>query len=385
MKAFHVIQNIPSPYRVYLFSEMHRQLKNLGIDFHVHFMSDFTKGHKDRPKSWHNPKMDFPYTYWPDHGFGCHHFNLSMLSQLRRTNPDCVLVGCPFDTFTAIFAPFVLKKSRLCTWTEGNTKTTGVMNGFKGWFKRYIFSQYKQVAVPGIQGRKYIELHQSLTRRKMPECVCLPNLIDETRFKPRCEWDGRSVEQTREALGVSDDWLKLCLIPARLEWYKGLLEFLNALPDHDQIADWRIVIMGQGSLKFEILETVSRLHLDERVTILEYVPYSEMPKYYAAADLFLLPSVHDHNPLTVIEALHSGLPVAISDMAGNVDEAVTDRRNGWALPVKDAARFQETLKEVFATPIERLREMGCCSKKENAQFWNTKAAVENFLQGIGVL
>ena len=54
-----------------------------------------------------------------------------------------------------------------------------------------------------------------------------------------------------------------------------------------------------------------------------------MPKYYAASDLFLLPSIHDPNPLSVVEALHSGLAVAISDRCGNVEEGVMDGDNGF--------------------------------------------------------
>lgn len=381
MKSFHVIQNIPSPYRLHLFAEMNRQLRERGIGFHVDFMSDFSKGHEERPKSWHNPEIPFPHTYWRDCGFKHHHLNIGMLVNLRQTKPEYILVGCPFDTFTSIFVPFVARGAKLCSWTEGNVKTTGKMNGYKGWFKRFVFSQYKYIAVPGVQGKKYIELHQSYTKRRMPECVFLPNLVDETRFKPRYEWAEDEIAKLREQLGVRTG-SRLCLIPARLEWYKGLLEFLAALPADGSLKNWRIVIMGQGSLKAEILQSIADRKLDGIVSILDYVPYADMPKYYAAADLFLLPSLHDHNPLTVIEALHSGLPVAVGEMAGNVDEAVSEGCNGWVLPVRSTSDYKKTLCKVFSTSMERLKEMGKVSKSENARFWNTKASVAHFLDAF---
>ena len=121
MKSFHVIQNIPSPYRLHLFNEMWRQLKELNIDFHVHFMSDFSKGHTDRPLSWHNPKIDFPHTYWKDYGFGCHHFNPGMLLHLSKVKPTYLLIGSTFDTFTGLLASQGFKSSVKCAWSEGNT------------------------------------------------------------------------------------------------------------------------------------------------------------------------------------------------------------------------------------------------------------------------
>jgi len=93
-------------------------------------------------------------------------------------------------------------------------------------------------------------------------------------------------------------------------------------------------------------------------------------------------SCRNPNPLSVVEALHTGLPIALTDQAGNVEEAVTEGRNGWVLPVKDKEAFAAKLREVFATPVDRLREMGRLSKAENAQFWDTKKAIRTFLEEL---
>lgn len=378
MQKFEVVMNIPSPYRVHLFTEMYRQLQARGIEFHVHFLSDMKRGHEARPRAWHNPKMEFPYTYWRDYGIRHYHFNPGLLLHLLFHKPDYLLSGTPFDTFTTILLPFVARKSSRCTWTEGNTKTTGQMTGFKGWFKRFIFSKYPLVAVPGVEGQRYVALHQEHTRMRMPLPILLPNLVDEKRFKPRSEWPADEIANVRHALGADND-IKVCIIPARLEWFKGLLEFINALPSVNDLLSWRIIIMGQGSLKSQIKDLVTQRGLKEIISIMDYVAYSEMPKYYAAADLFLLPSMHDPNPLTVVEAAHSGLPLAVSILAGNVDEAVTPERNGWRLPVLDDEGYRRVLAEVFSASLEDLRKKGLVSKDNNAKFWDTKGSVSRFL------
>lgn len=382
MKSFHIIQNIPSPYRLHLFNEMWRQLHEVGIEFHVHFMSDMSRGHDERPLSWRNPKIDFPHTYWKDYGIKHHHYNPGMLCYLRKVKPDYLIIGSTFDTFTGFFASQGFKSSIKCAWSEGNTKTTGKMGGILGWIKRQAFSGCKFIGVPGSDAAKYVALHQSLTKKKMPTPVYLPNLIDEKRFKPRAQFSSEIIVTVRRQLNADDK--KLCIIPARLEWYKGLKEFLTAASTISSIHDWRIVIMGQGSLNEEIQTLIEELKLDQIVSILNFVPYAEMPAFYAASDLFLLPSLMDRNPLTVVEAVHSGLPIALSCMAGNVEEGVTEGKNGWVLPVKDEAQYGEKLKAVFSTDVETLHEMGQHSLKENAQFWDTKLAVRNFLKGLGV-
>ena len=382
MKSFHVIQNIPSPYRLHLFAEMHRQLTDAGVDFHVHFMSDMSRGHDERPLSWRNPKMSFPHTYWPDYGISHHHFNPSLICFLRKITPDFLLVGCPFDTFTSLFAAWLCPARVRCTWSEGNTKTPGTMTGFKGWLKRAVFSKYGLIAVPGHDAAKYIALHQTYTKRKMPDPVMLPNLIDETRFKPRSAWNMGEIEDVRTSLGVGVGE-RLALTPARLEPVKGLLEYISLL-NPEMLSGWRVAILGQGPLKEDLFRLVRERGIGKHLVVKDFVPYSEMPKYYAAADVFVLPSRHDPNPLSVVEALHSGLPVAVSEMAGNVDEAVTEGKNGWILPVKDSLSFEQVLNRVFSSSTELLCEMGKYSCCENAQFWDTKRCVTNFLLSIGV-
>ena len=388
MKCFHAIHCIPSPYRLHLFKEMYRQLDAKGIEFHVHFMSDMTWGGNEkvsgngRPRAWANPKIDFPHTYWRDIGPKAHYFNPGMIRYLRKIRPDWLFVGSLYDTFTGILSSRLCPANVKCAWAEGNTKTPGRITGFLGWFKRYLLSGFQFVAVPGQDGANYIKLLQSNTRMKLPQPVFLPNLVDECHFKPRAEWAANDIAAVRKRyLRYADE--KLCLIPARLNREKGLLELISKLTP-SLIVGWKIVIMGQGVLKDEIENLIKTRGLDEHIMILSYIPYDEMPIHYAAADLFMLPSIRDPNPRSVIEALHSGLPVAVSTQTGNVEEAVTDGRNGWRLPVLDETRYVDVLNSIFAASLEELREKGKWSKTYNAKFWDTRLSITKFLKGIGI-
>lgn len=377
MKTFVAVMNIPSPYRLHLLGALARQLKERGIDFHCHFMA---RGHKDRPKSWLDPQVDFPHTYWPDYGVGEYHFNPGLIWELWRNPPDWMVCGSSFDSFTGIAVTMFGRAKVKMAWLEGNTKTTGEMGGFRGWFKRAVISHCQYAPVPGSDAAKYIGLHQALTKRKMPKPVFLPNLVDETRFRPRRDWQAEDLAAVRTKLCVADGE-RLCLIPARLEEVKGLVPFFNLLTP-ELVAGWKIVLMGQGSLKNQILSCLEERRLADRVRLLDYVPYADMPAYYAASDLLLLPSIYDPNPLSVIEALHSGLPVAVSSQAGNVEEAVTDGKNGWVLHVMEPDRFAADLRRVFASDGATLEAMGKVSKTVNSRFWNTEESIRHFIEEV---
>lgn len=363
-KTFVAVMNIPSPYRLHLLGEMARQLKDRGVEFHCHFMN---RGHKDRPTSWLNPKIDFAYTYWRNWGPDQHELNPGLVARLIVQKPDWLLVGGAFDTFTAIGLSFFARARTKMCWIEGNAKSPGKLTGPMAWLKFATVSKYKYMAVPGRQGRAYLDVLASHAKRPFPTAVVLPNLIDEHRFKVKTESEQRN--------------LKICIIPARFDPVKGLKELFRAV-EPEMLDGWELVVMGHGPEESATIKIVEERGLAEFVRVIHSVPYDEMPRHYASADLCLIPSVRDQNPLAAVEALHAGLPLALSDQAGNVDEAVTEGRNGWVLPVMDKTAYVAKLREVFETPVERLREMGRVSKAENAKFWETKGAIKRFLDEV---
>lgn len=366
MKKFWVVHNIPSPYRLHIFNALWKECLRRGVEFHVQFMSDMSRGYDERPQSWRNPKMDFPHTYWRDYGFGQRHVNPGLLWHLWRNKPDYLLAGTPFDTLTGMLAGR-MTNGVACTWCEGNTKTPGKMGGLLGAVKRFALGGYKYVAVPGSDAAKYIALHQARTQKKMPQPVILPNLVDETRFMPK-EW------------GIAHDTVRRVIIPARLKPVKGLMEFVSLLTP-DMLKGWNILIIGDGELKGALQKLISERGLVNNIEIKPFVAYNEMPRYYAESDLLILPSIYDPNPLSVVEALHTGLPIALTSEAGNVEEAVTEGKNGWVLPVKNNDAFRGKLEAIFNTPVERLHEMGRASQ-ENAKFWATDQAIRAFVDAL---
>jgi glycosyltransferase involved in cell wall biosynthesis len=87
-----------------------------------------------------------------------------------------------------------------------------------------------------------------------------------------------------------------------------------------------------------------------------------LPDLYRAADLFVLPAVHDGKgnvdglPNVILEAMASGLPVVASGISG-IPLAVEDGRTGLLVPEKDPKALLSALGRLLANP-EEARAMG---------------------------
>jgi 1,2-diacylglycerol 3-alpha-glucosyltransferase len=89
----------------------------------------------------------------------------------------------------------------------------------------------------------------------------------------------------------------------------------------------RLVIVGRGTELDNLQRQTARLGLCDFVRFTGFVPYSEVPKYLRMADAFLTASTTEIHPLSVLEALASGLPVVGVD-AGGVGDIIQHGETG---------------------------------------------------------
>ena len=82
----------------------------------------------------------------------------------------------------------------------------------------------------------------------------------------------------------------------------------------DRCPDVQLFFCGDGPMRDKLEDTVAEEGLNDAVTFLGRVPYSEMPAVFRAADLFVLPSRTEGFPRTVLEALSCETPVVSSDL-----------------------------------------------------------------------
>jgi glycosyltransferase involved in cell wall biosynthesis/peptidoglycan/xylan/chitin deacetylase (PgdA/CDA1 family) len=128
--------------------------------------------------------------------------------------------------------------------------------------------------------------------------------VDLVRFSPRDRGEAR------RRLGLADDGRPLLVTVRRLELRMGLEELLRAVAELVRAQPVRLAVIGDGSLRPQLERVARRLKLTDSVSFLGRVADDELPDWYRAADLFVLPTVaYEGFGLVTAEALASGTPV----------------------------------------------------------------------------
>ena len=150
---------------------------------------------------------------------------------------------------------------------------------------------------------------------KNDDITMIPAGVDLKRFHPAV--DKRTV---RERLGLPKD--KMILLTVRnLEPRMGLENMIRAMREVvKSLSEIILIIGGAGPLK-EDLELLShRLDLRSYIQFMGFIPEDDLPDYYRAADLFILPTVElEGFGLIALEAMASGTPVLGTPVGGIID------------------------------------------------------------------
>jgi Glycosyltransferase len=117
-----------------------------------------------------------------------------------------------------------------------------------------------------------------------------------------------------------------------------------------------LLMVGTGEMERDLRELARDLALDN-VVFGGFVNQSELPKVYAASDVFVLPSENEPWGLIVNEVMCAGIPVVVSAEVGCVPDIVKHGTNGWHMQAGSVASLVEALKAILLDD-ERRRKMG---------------------------
>ncbi len=188
--------------------------------------------------------------------------------------------------------------------------------------------------------------------------------------------------QARKDLGI-EGGDKVILYLGRLAAEKGLISLLEAVASYQPPAtSHQLVIVGDGPQREELVRRATDLGLGGRVHFVGRVSYAETPKYYQMADIFVLPSTAwEGLPMTIIEAMATGLPVVASRIGG-IPEAVLDGETGSLVEPGNIGGLAAALVNLLGEDKLRLR-MGQRGREVATERFSQKAMVAETLRVIG--
>jgi sugar transferase (PEP-CTERM/EpsH1 system associated) len=268
-----------------------------------------------------------------------------LMRAIREVSPD-VVHSRNWPAIEAVLAARLL--GRASVHSEHGIETDAKVK--QPWrrtcFRRLAFGLANRVVSVS---RQLGDMHARDTGYSRNKITVIHNGVDCERFRPDAAVRGR----VRRELGLADE--ELCLgCVGNLLPVKDHLTLLRALDGLDAVTTrWRLLIAGEGTERPKLeafLETQGEWR--HRVHFLGLS--NSVAGLLQAMDLFVLPSLFEGISNALLEAMATGLPVAVTATGGN-PEVVVDGESGLLFPGQDAQALSSHLARLATDRDLRVR------------------------------
>jgi len=172
---------------------------------------------------------------------------------------------------------------------------------------------------------------------------------------------------------------RLLLSVGRLEENKGFHVLAAALAElrarAGSGAGWRWVLVGDGPYRPRIAGAIDAAGLTSQVHLAGRVSESELAGWYAAADVFVHPTLYEGSSLVTLEAMAHGKAV-VATRAGGLPDKVRPGETGWLVEPGSASALAGALAASLGEPADTLARLGAAGRRlvEEAFAWPVVAA-----------
>ncbi|HNT78218.1 MAG TPA: glycosyltransferase [Anaerolineae bacterium] len=179
--------------------------------------------------------------------------------------------------------------------------------------------------------------------------LTIHNSIDLDRFSPVAK-DSRHLTQLRQDLGLPEHAL-VVIVVARLHVQKGHRFLIESLPSiHRTFPRAHFLFVGEGELRQDLEDRVKQTGVEEIVHFLGM--RQDIPELLTLSDLFVLPSLWEGLPNSVLEAMAMGTPVIATNVDG-CPEVIRDGETGTLIPAEDSAALAQAIIRLLGDAVMR--------------------------------
>jgi len=185
----------------------------------------------------------------------------------------------------------------------------------------------------------------------------------------------RDREMARQQLGFVDD--KLILFVGRIEPLKGIDRLLEAVSYLRNGQRPRLVIIGgDKNSRHEMArlgELSRKLRIRDSVTFPGLIKQEQMPYFYSAADVCVVPSYYESFGLVALESLACGTPVVATDV-GELKSIIRQGETGYIVADNDPRHLADKIALLLAGPSPDARTVASMRQSVSRFSWTNIAA-----------
>ncbi|MEG2348222.1 MAG: glycosyltransferase family 4 protein [Clostridia bacterium] len=239
----------------------------------------------------------------------------------------------------------------------------GTRNIYPKRFARTIIKNFvtksECIITPSKKTEKYLKYRCKITNKPI---FVIPTGIDIKPFEKsnftKCDKD-----KLKESLGIEKDD-QVILFLGRIGEEKSIDIIMNNMPTifskHTKV---KFLIVGEGPSKSSLEEQAKKLNIQDKVIFTGKVIWSDVPKYYNLADVFVNASLTETQGLTFVEAMAAGLPI-VARYAPNLSEFILHGQNG--MLAKKDSDFSNYILSILDDNVlsKKLEDNGYITAKE---------------------
>jgi len=296
-----------------------------------------------------------------------------LIAVLRTEKPDLVHGNMPISGLLARVAGKIAKTPKIAYTSHGflfnqpGPWTRRALSLVLEWLGGRLTDIYMTVSTEEAADARRL----GIARR----AVAIGNGRDPDRFCP--DPDART--RIRAELGTPPDTVVVCVV-SRLVRHKGHPELLAAMRDVPGAELWVVGNRLASDRGADMDPLFDASGLGPRLRRLGY--RDDIPALLAGADIFALPSHFEGLPMSVIEAMLTGLPVVATDIRGP-REQVVDGVTGYLVPPCQVAPLAAALQRLAAAPDERAK-MGQAGRARALDLYDEARVVGRTLDLLGL-
>lgn len=173
--------------------------------------------------------------------------------------------------------------------------------------------------------------------------VYMPGVgIDLKKFSSNDEYSSNNI---RKKLNIDDDEIVLLSIGelSKRKNHKVVIEAMGKL----QNKKIHYVIAGKGLLELELMKLAEKLNVSNQLHLLGF--RKDIPELLKMANVFVLPSLQEGLPVSLMEAMAMKKPVIVSDIRGNADLVISNK-GGELFRPNDAEQLSIIIKNIVSDP-----------------------------------
>ena len=264
-------------------------------------------------------------------------FQPGLFREIEKIRPD-VLVGDGFFKWTLPALAYRIRYGTpLVICYERWAHTERFAQWYRKLYRKTVLQFVDAACCNGILSKEY-----TIALGMAPERITTGHMTADIQTLDRhagiiTRAEKQALREKYKAAGI------IYLYAGRLIPGKGLDSLMDAWALFEDVSpSGTLLIVGDGPHKNVLKSKVLRKSLT-RVRFAGRIPYNDLSLYYAASDIFVMPTLEDNWSLVVPEAMACGLPVLCSKFNGCWPELVREGKNGWIFDPLDHADILRVL------------------------------------------